>query len=298
MRRWPRRDPRHARPSRTGPSSSGERSMPCSPGASRTPRSWPSGAPRRRARRLSGLHRRVLVDRAAVVPPCGPGADRGVESLVRRCGRCPTGRHGRSSARRSAAELGEPDAAAPRWRAPSTRVCCRRPAASPGGRPRSGPPTSAPRSRTDARGAAVRAPGAVRGRHDRPGRARRSGGGLLARTLGRRAEAEERLRAAVALCERMDARAYLAIARYDLGRLLLPTRRGSGFSGRRRPPRRSSPCRDGCGGRRRRWRTHATRSEPPENAKSPAERGFSECAEEDSNLHPVIPDQALKTVGT
>jgi hypothetical protein len=35
----------------------------------------------------------------------------------------------------------------------------------------------------------------------------------------------------------------------------------------------------------------------PENAKSPAERGFSECAEEDSNLHPVIPDQALKTVG-
>ena len=34
----------------------------------------------------------------------------------------------------------------------------------------------------------------------------------------------------------------------------------------------------------------------PENAKSPAERGFSECAEEDSNLHPVIPDQALKSV--
>ena len=33
--------------------------------------------------------------------------------------------------------------------------------------------------------------------------------------------------------------------------------------------------------------------EKPENAKSPAERGFSECAEEDSNLHPVIPDQAL-----
>jgi hypothetical protein len=35
----------------------------------------------------------------------------------------------------------------------------------------------------------------------------------------------------------------------------------------------------------------------PENAKSPAMRGFSKCAEEDSNLHPVIPDQALKTVG-
>src|SRR5215217_8803526 len=33
--------------------------------------------------------------------------------------------------------------------------------------------------------------------------------------------------------------------------------------------------------------------EKPENAKSPAERGFSKCAEEDSNLHPVIPDQAL-----
>jgi hypothetical protein len=26
------------------------------------------------------------------------------------------------------------------------------------------------------------------------------------------------------------------------------------------------------------------------------ERGFSECAEEDSNLHPVIPDQALNLV--
>jgi len=36
----------------------------------------------------------------------------------------------------------------------------------------------------------------------------------------------------------------------------------------------------------------------PENAKSPAERGFSRCAEEDSNLHPVIPDQALKSVAT
>ena len=41
----------------------------------------------------------------------------------------------------------------------------------------------------------------------------------------------------------------------------------------------------------------AHRRVAPENAKSPAERGFSECAEEDSNLHPVIPDQALKTVG-
>ena len=32
------------------------------------------------------------------------------------------------------------------------------------------------------------------------------------------------------------------------------------------------------------------------NAKSPAGRGFSRCAEEDSNLHPVIPDQALNLV--
>jgi hypothetical protein len=31
----------------------------------------------------------------------------------------------------------------------------------------------------------------------------------------------------------------------------------------------------------------------PRNAKSPAVRGLCECAEEDSNLHPVIPDQAL-----
>ena len=30
-----------------------------------------------------------------------------------------------------------------------------------------------------------------------------------------------------------------------------------------------------------------------ENEKRPAGRGFSRCAEEDSNLHPVIPDQAL-----
>ena len=55
--------------------------------------------------------------------------------------------------------------------------------------------------------------------------------GLLARTLGRRAEAEERLRAAVALCERMDARAYLAIARYELGRLLLPGAEGTRLLG-------------------------------------------------------------------
>ncbi len=34
----------------------------------------------------------------------------------------------------------------------------------------------------------------------------------------------------------------------------------------------------------------------PENAKSPATRGLSRCAEEDSNLHPVVPDQALNLV--
>jgi hypothetical protein len=32
--------------------------------------------------------------------------------------------------------------------------------------------------------------------------------------------------------------------------------------------------------------------------KAPPERGFLRCAEEDSNLHPVIPDQALNTVRT
>jgi hypothetical protein len=51
--------------------------------------------------------------------------------------------------------------------------------------------------------------------------------GRLALTLGRRDEAEDRLRAAVALCERMDARAYLAITRYELGRLLLPGSEGA-----------------------------------------------------------------------
>ena len=51
--------------------------------------------------------------------------------------------------------------------------------------------------------------------------------GRLALTLGRRDEAEGHLRAAVALCERMDARAYLAIARYELGQLLLPGPEGT-----------------------------------------------------------------------
>jgi hypothetical protein len=47
--------------------------------------------------------------------------------------------------------------------------------------------------------------------------------GLLDLLLGRRDDAERRLRAAVALCERMDARAFLAMARHDLGTLLHPS---------------------------------------------------------------------------
>jgi hypothetical protein len=50
--------------------------------------------------------------------------------------------------------------------------------------------------------------------------------GVLERALGRRDEAERRLRAAVALCERADAQAFLAIARDDLGELLLPSAQG------------------------------------------------------------------------
>ena len=52
------------------------------------------------------------------------------------------------------------------------------------------------------------------------------GVGLLDLALGRRDEAERRLREAVALCERMDARAFLAMARHDLGTLLLPSAEG------------------------------------------------------------------------
>ncbi len=50
--------------------------------------------------------------------------------------------------------------------------------------------------------------------------------GLLQLALGRPDEAERRLRAAVALCERMDAQAFLAMARHDLGELLLPSAEG------------------------------------------------------------------------
>jgi DNA-binding SARP family transcriptional activator/tetratricopeptide (TPR) repeat protein len=50
--------------------------------------------------------------------------------------------------------------------------------------------------------------------------------GRLAQTLERHDEAEQLLRDAVALCERMDARAFLAMARQDLGELLLPSPEG------------------------------------------------------------------------
>ena len=50
--------------------------------------------------------------------------------------------------------------------------------------------------------------------------------GLLELALGRRDEAKRRLREAVALRERIDARAFLAIARHDVGELLLPSAEG------------------------------------------------------------------------
>jgi hypothetical protein len=52
------------------------------------------------------------------------------------------------------------------------------------------------------------------------------GAGLLQALLGRPAAAERSLRASVALCERMDARAFLAMAQLDLGMLLLPSDEG------------------------------------------------------------------------
>jgi hypothetical protein len=52
------------------------------------------------------------------------------------------------------------------------------------------------------------------------------GVGLLELALGHRSQAERRLRDAIALCERMDARAFLAMARLDLGALLYPSTEG------------------------------------------------------------------------
>jgi DNA-binding SARP family transcriptional activator len=53
--------------------------------------------------------------------------------------------------------------------------------------------------------------------------------GLLELSLGRRSQAERRLREAIALCERMDARAFLAMTRLDLGALLHPSTEGRGL---------------------------------------------------------------------
>jgi hypothetical protein len=53
--------------------------------------------------------------------------------------------------------------------------------------------------------------------------------GRLALARGDRDDAERRLRRAMELCERMDARAYLALARHDLGALLLPSDEGRGL---------------------------------------------------------------------
>ena len=50
--------------------------------------------------------------------------------------------------------------------------------------------------------------------------------GRLAQTLERPDEAEQLLRDAVALCERVNARAFRAMARQDLGELLLPSPEG------------------------------------------------------------------------
>jgi DNA-binding SARP family transcriptional activator len=50
--------------------------------------------------------------------------------------------------------------------------------------------------------------------------------GRLAQTLERHDEAEQLLRDAVTLCERLDAQAFLAMARQDLGELLLPSPEG------------------------------------------------------------------------
>ena len=50
--------------------------------------------------------------------------------------------------------------------------------------------------------------------------------GRLAKTIDRLDEAERLLRDAVAVCERIDAQAFLAMARQDLGELLLPSPEG------------------------------------------------------------------------
>ena len=60
--------------------------------------------------------------------------------------------------------------------------------------------------------------------------------GRLAQTLERPDEAEQLLRDAVALCERINARAFLAMARQDLGDCCSHHPRAAGSSSRRAPP--------------------------------------------------------------
>jgi hypothetical protein len=57
---------------------------------------------------------------------------------------------------------------------------------------------------------------------------------LLDLALGRRDQAERRLREAISLCERMDAEAFLAMARHDLGTLLDPSPEGRRLLGQAR----------------------------------------------------------------
>ena len=66
--------------------------------------------------------------------------------------------------------------------------------------------------------------------------------GPLALALGRRELAEERLRGAVALCECMQAPAYLAIAHSEPGRMLRPSAEARACSSARAPRRSGSPC--------------------------------------------------------
>jgi hypothetical protein len=67
--------------------------------------------------------------------------------------------------------------------------------------------------------------------------------GRLAQTLERQDDAEQLLRDAVALCERMDARAFLAMARQDLGELLLPSPEGRQLLEQARAAANNSACR-------------------------------------------------------
>jgi hypothetical protein len=66
------------------------------------------------------------------------------------------------------------------------------------------------------------------------------GVGLLELILVRRSQAERRLRDSIALCERMDARAFLAMARLEPGALLHQPIEAAGCSTRPSPPQTNS----------------------------------------------------------